>query len=44
MEITGHRLTVVRADPTRIRRIRIQPLEKGEAKAEQTEAEKIEGP
>ncbi len=44
VEITGHRLTVVRADPTRIRRIRIQPLEKGEAKAEQTEAEKIEGP
>ena len=43
VEISGHRLTVVRADPTRIRRIRIEPVKTGEVEAEKTETEKIEG-
>jgi len=44
VEVSGHRLTVVRADPTRIRRIRIESIKTGQVKAEQTEAEKTEGP
>ncbi len=36
-------LLVIRADPTRIRRIKIEPVKTGEVDAEKTEAEKIEG-
>jgi len=43
VEITGHRLTVVRADPTRIRRIRIEPLVRTEVEAEKNEEEKPDG-
>jgi len=43
VEISGHRLTVVRADPTRIRRIRIEPVEKAEVESEKKETEKTNG-
>jgi CBS domain containing-hemolysin-like protein len=43
VEISGHRLTVVRADPTRIRRIRIEPLERTEVESEKKETEKTNG-
>jgi CBS domain containing-hemolysin-like protein len=43
VEVSGHRLIVVRADPTRIRRIRIEPLKKDEARSESKEAEGVEG-
>jgi len=43
VEVSGRRLTVVRADPTRIRRIRIEPIKAGEVEAEKAEAEKTEG-
>ncbi len=43
VEISGHRLTVVAADPTRIRRIQIEPIKTGEQDAEKAEAENIEG-
>jgi CBS domain containing-hemolysin-like protein len=35
VEVSGHRLIVVRADPTRIRRIKIEPLKKDEAGSQQ---------
>jgi CBS domain containing-hemolysin-like protein len=31
--VDGHRLTVLRADPTRIRRIRVEPIDQGPAQA-----------
>ena len=43
MEISGHRLTVVRTDPTRIRRIRIEPVERAEVESEKKETEKTNG-
>ncbi|MGB0068817.1 MAG: transporter associated domain-containing protein [Isosphaeraceae bacterium] len=43
VEISGHRLTVVRADPTRIRRIRIEPIERAEVESEKNETEKTNG-
>ena len=43
VEISGHRLTVVRADPTRIRRIRIEPVERAEVESEKNETEKTNG-
>ena len=43
VEVSGHRLTVVRADPTRIRRIRIEPVEKTEVESENKQVEKIDG-
>jgi CBS domain containing-hemolysin-like protein len=43
VEVSGHRLIVVRADPTRIRRIRIEPLKKHEARSESKEAGGVEG-
>jgi CBS domain containing-hemolysin-like protein len=43
VEVGRHRLIVVRADPTRIRRVRIEPLKKDEAASEKREAERVEG-
>ena len=40
VEVSGHRLIVVRADPTRIRRIRIEPLKKDEAGSHRKEKPK----
>ncbi len=40
----GHRLTVIRADPTRIRRIRIEPVEEPEVESRGNQAEKADGP
>jgi CBS domain containing-hemolysin-like protein len=42
VEVSGHRLIVVRADPTRIRRVRIEPLQKDEATSESKEKEGVE--
>jgi CBS domain containing-hemolysin-like protein len=41
--VSGHQLTVVRADPTRIRKIRIEPLKPEEVEAHKREAENVEG-
>ena len=43
VEVSGRRLTVVRADPTRIRKIRIEPVRADTADAEQNAAEKLNG-
>jgi CBS domain containing-hemolysin-like protein len=40
VELKGHRLIVVRADPTRIRKIRIEPIQTVEVKAEREATEK----
>ena len=43
VEVSGHRLTVVRADPTRIRKIRIEPVKRAEVESEKNETEKTNG-
>jgi CBS domain containing-hemolysin-like protein len=43
VELSGRRLSVIRADPTRIRRIRVEPLKTSEMEAEKAQAERIEG-
>jgi len=42
VEVSGHRLTVVRADPTRIRKIRVEPLKSAAADAEHHQTENVE--
>jgi CBS domain containing-hemolysin-like protein len=39
VDLSGHRLTVLRADPTRVRKIRIEPLRPDEAAVEDRSAE-----
>ena len=43
VEVSGHRLTVVRADPTRIRKIRVEPLKTTAVDTERQETENVEG-
>ena len=43
VEVSGHRFTVVRADPTRIRKIRVEPLKKSAVDTERQETENVEG-
>jgi CBS domain containing-hemolysin-like protein len=43
VEASGRRLTVVRADPTRIRRIRIEPLDRAEVESPKKEVENTDG-
>ncbi len=42
VEVSGRKLTVIRADPTRIRKIRIEPIKPLETESEQKENERIE--
>ena len=43
VELSGHLLTVVRADPTRIRRVRIEPLQRTVVESEKKEEERTGG-
>jgi CBS domain containing-hemolysin-like protein len=43
VEVSGHRLTVVRADPTRIRKIRVEPLKSEAADSERQETRNVQG-
>ena len=43
VEVSGRRLTVVRADPTRIRKIRIEPVSPDAVDAEHNAAEELNG-
>jgi magnesium and cobalt exporter, CNNM family len=42
VEVSGHKLTVIRADPTRIRRIRIEPIKSDPSSSGTKETEKVE--
>jgi CBS domain containing-hemolysin-like protein len=43
VEISSHRLIVVRADPTRIRRVRIEPVTTDDGASTAKETERIDG-
>jgi CBS domain containing-hemolysin-like protein len=43
VEVAGHRITVVRADPTRIRKVRIEPIKQEASEPGKVEAEQAEG-
>ncbi len=44
VEVSGHKLTVIQADPTRIRKIRIEPINADRSMPGTKEREKVEGP